>query len=98
MAPLAALLVGEITHIKDEWAKLSDRVLLMARDKILELDENKELINPQEYSQGSREDFLGRCSSGEFDGVKVISRSNASTSVLLQKTCNSAEITKSDSL
>lgn len=42
MAPLAALLVGEITHVKDEWEKLSDRILLkVRRPRIIHQGEGK---------------------------------------------------------
>jgi len=35
----------------------------------------------KEYGSGSREDFLKKCSNGEYDDVVVIYRSNASTSI-----------------
>ena len=39
------------------------------------------LIHHQEYGTGSREDFIRRCKSGEYDDVVGLYRSNDSTSV-----------------
>jgi len=38
-------------------------------------------MNEQEYRKGSREEFLSKLKSGEYDGVEAIYRSNESTSI-----------------
>ncbi|GAB7341927.1 hypothetical protein MBLNU457_g0234t1 [Dothideomycetes sp. NU457] len=41
----------------------------------------RELLETKEYRTGSREDFLSKLKSGEYDGVEAIYRSNESTSI-----------------
>lgn len=86
----AVLLIGELTHSRKEWEELASLVTL----KVLPFHHPTTppqlvplrtipLITQfwQEYPDGSREKFISKCKSGEYDNVVGVYRSNASTSI-----------------
>ncbi|KAH0285677.1 D-3-phosphoglycerate dehydrogenase, variant, partial [Aureobasidium sp. EXF-3399] len=59
----SALLIGNITHARNEWDELSS------------------LLELKEYKTGSRDEFLSKLKSGDFNDTFVVYRSNESTGV-----------------
>ena len=62
MSKPTVLLIGSLTHCKNEWESLGSK------------------YNLKEYITGTRQDFLSKCKSGEFDQVVGLYRSNNSVS------------------
>lgn len=80
MAPSrAALLIGQISHCRNEWEALSSLVNLKV--SINPISARVSINEMQEYDSGSREEFFEKCKSGEYDDVEGIYRSNDSVSV-----------------
>ena len=76
----AALLIGKITHCRQEWQELSSLVALKVFRLIVNASAWLLSDRKQEYASGTRADFIKKCQSGEYDEVVGIYRSNESTS------------------
>jgi len=76
----AALLIGKIVHARNEWEALSQLVKLKVYQNP-PIGRVQEPYGVKEYGTGSREDFLAKLRSGEYDDVVGIYRSNESTSI-----------------